>query len=123
MRAYQVPITISCVLSSMVPIAAFATTTVGACTGTPPTKTDPPGTYAPLSGNPQNCFAMVTQVSGERECSNNSPGVVCIQWVVQLPLQVFFYTFSTKSGLCEETLRTYVGVDEADDCENPKAAK
>lgn len=123
MRAYQIPIAILCFLSSMVPVATQAVTTTGICTGTRPTKTDPPQTYPPESGDPQNCFPLATQVSGERVCSDNAPGVACRQRVVQLPVQIFFYVYSSGSRLCEETSRTYFGVDEADDCRNPRAGE
>jgi hypothetical protein len=125
MRAYQVPIAILCVLSSIIATSTFATTatTVGLCTGTRPTRTDPPLAYAPEADNPQNCFAMATQVRGEKVCSDDAPGVVCFQHVVQLPIQIYFYTYSFTRHLCEETSRTYFGVDEADDCENPPATR
>lgn len=123
MRAYQVPIAILCVLSALVPAPARAVMTTGVCTGTRPAKIDPPISYAPESGNPQNCFALATKVIGEQVCSNDAPGVVCFQHAVQLPVQIYFYTYSSTSRLCEETSRTYFGVDEADVCENPRKSR
>ncbi|ACK52136.1 hypothetical protein Msil_3229 [Methylocella silvestris BL2] len=123
MRVYQIPIAVLCALSTLAPVATHALSTTGVCRGDPPTKTDPPPTYAPEGGNPQNCLALATKVSGGRVCSGDNAGVVCHQHVVQLPLQTFFYIYSATSRLCEESARGYVGVDELDDCHNPPAAR
>lgn len=122
MRACQVCIAILFAMAPSAPgIAGAVTTTVGICAGTPPAKTDPPLSYAPDAGNPQNCVPLTTEVRGEKVCSDDAPGVVCLQRIVQLPMQTFFYTYSPTSRLCEQTARTYFGVAEADNCINPRA--